>query len=215
MAAESARSAMRGSSNFFASRPRPRRFWSSDALEGAHTFILAQRPGVNRVLALEGREANLRKARFVQELLQVANAEFAQANLEKQRPGGVWKIRRRFLFGPFVSPAGAVETDLPTSGSRAHSIHLDALRGGRGGEGCRARIAREDPRRRRRRRAAQRNVGDRHLADAGIAVAVLTAQWISERPCDRQRSDASERTGGDDRRPGDRPGLITEHSLSR
>jgi hypothetical protein len=34
------------------------------------------------VLALEGREANLRKARFVQELLQARNVEFAQANLE-------------------------------------------------------------------------------------------------------------------------------------
>jgi hypothetical protein len=31
---------------------------------------------------VEGREANLRKARFVQELLRVRNVEFAQANLE-------------------------------------------------------------------------------------------------------------------------------------
>jgi SAM-dependent methyltransferase len=52
------------------------------ALEGAHSFILAQHPGVKRVVALEGREANLRKARFVQELLQIGNVEFAQANLE-------------------------------------------------------------------------------------------------------------------------------------
>ena len=52
------------------------------ALEGAHSFLLARHPGVKRVVALEGREANLRKARFVQELLQVRNVEFAQANLE-------------------------------------------------------------------------------------------------------------------------------------
>jgi Methyltransferase domain len=52
------------------------------ALEGAHTFLLAEHPGMQRVLALEGREANLRKARFVQELLQIGNVEFAQANLE-------------------------------------------------------------------------------------------------------------------------------------
>jgi hypothetical protein len=52
------------------------------SLEGAHSFILAQHPGVKRVVALEGREANLRKARFVQELLQIRNVEFAQANLE-------------------------------------------------------------------------------------------------------------------------------------
>jgi hypothetical protein len=52
------------------------------ALEGAHTFILAKHPGVKRVLALEGRQSNLRKARFVQELLEIPNIEFAQANLE-------------------------------------------------------------------------------------------------------------------------------------
>lgn len=52
------------------------------ALEGAHSFIFAQRPGVERVVAVEGREANLRKARFVQNLLEVRNVEFIQANLE-------------------------------------------------------------------------------------------------------------------------------------
>ena len=52
------------------------------SLEGAHTFILAERPGVRRVLALEGRERNLRKARFVQGLLKMHKVEFAQANLE-------------------------------------------------------------------------------------------------------------------------------------
>ena len=52
------------------------------SLEGAQTFILAERPGVQRVLAVEGREANLRKARFVQGLLQVPKVEFVQANLE-------------------------------------------------------------------------------------------------------------------------------------
>lgn len=52
------------------------------SLEGAHSFILASRPRVKRVVALEGREANLRKARFVQKLLQINNVELAQANLE-------------------------------------------------------------------------------------------------------------------------------------
>jgi len=53
------------------------------SLEGAHSFILAQHPGMTRVVALEGRQANLRKARFLQELLQVRNLEFTQANLER------------------------------------------------------------------------------------------------------------------------------------
>jgi hypothetical protein len=52
------------------------------SLEGAQSFILAQHPGVKRVVALEGREANLRKARFVQERLEIRNVEFLQANLE-------------------------------------------------------------------------------------------------------------------------------------
>lgn len=68
---------------FFRFAPDAKTILELGSLEGAHTFILAERPGVRRVLALEGREANLRKARFVQELLQIRNAEFAQANLEQ------------------------------------------------------------------------------------------------------------------------------------
>ena len=52
------------------------------SLEGAQSFILAQQPNVKRVVALEGREANLRKARLVQKLLEIPNVEFIQANLE-------------------------------------------------------------------------------------------------------------------------------------
>ena len=67
---------------FFRFAPKVETILELGALEGAHTVILAQRPGVRRVLALEGREINLRKARFIQELFRVSNAEFAQANLE-------------------------------------------------------------------------------------------------------------------------------------
>ncbi len=67
---------------FFRYAPHPETILELGSLEGAHSFILAGHPGVKRVVALEGREANLRKARFVQELLQIRNVEFAQANLE-------------------------------------------------------------------------------------------------------------------------------------
>jgi SAM-dependent methyltransferase len=67
---------------FFQFAPEVETILELGSLEGAQTFILAERPGVRRIVGLEGREANLRKARFVQELLQVRNAEFAQANLE-------------------------------------------------------------------------------------------------------------------------------------
>ena len=67
---------------FFQYAPNPRTILELGSLEGAQSFILAEHPGVERVVALEGREANLRKARFVQALLQIRNVEFIQANLE-------------------------------------------------------------------------------------------------------------------------------------
>jgi hypothetical protein len=67
---------------FFRYAPHPETILELGSLEGAHSFILARHPGVKRVVALEGREANLRKAQFVQGLLKIGNVEFAQANLE-------------------------------------------------------------------------------------------------------------------------------------
>jgi len=84
---------------FFRFAPRAATILELGSLEGAHTFILAQRPGVRRVLALEGREFNLRKARFVQELLQVSNVEFAQANLEKSDLAAFGKFDAVFCSG--------------------------------------------------------------------------------------------------------------------
>ena len=68
---------------FFRFAPNAANILELGALEGAQTFLLAEHPGVKKVVALEGRAANLRKARFLQELLRVENAEFAQANLEE------------------------------------------------------------------------------------------------------------------------------------
>jgi trans-aconitate methyltransferase len=67
---------------FFRHSPDAKAILELGSLEGAQSFIMAQRPGIRKVVALEGREANLRKARFVQQLLQLPNVEFAQANLE-------------------------------------------------------------------------------------------------------------------------------------
>lgn len=68
---------------FFRFAPKAATILELGALEGAQTFIVAERPGVKNVVALEGRAANLNKARFLQKLLRVENAEFAQANLEE------------------------------------------------------------------------------------------------------------------------------------
>lgn len=69
------------------------------ALEGAHTFLLLERPGVRRVLALEGREVNLRKARFVKKLLHAEKAEFVQMNLEEGDLTALGKFDAIFCSG--------------------------------------------------------------------------------------------------------------------
>ena len=53
------------------------------SLEGGHTIGLAQRPGVEQVLGIEGRAANLARAQVVQEILQVGNIDFVQADLRR------------------------------------------------------------------------------------------------------------------------------------
>jgi SAM-dependent methyltransferase len=84
---------------FFRFAPNAANILELGALEGAQTFILAERPGVKKVLALEGRAANLRKARFLQKLLRVENAEFAQANLEETDLSGYGKFDAVFCCG--------------------------------------------------------------------------------------------------------------------
>ena len=84
---------------FFHFAPKAETILELGSLEGAQTFLLAERAGVRRVLALEGRERNLRKARFVQELLQVRNAEFTQANLEQSELTEFGKFDAVFCCG--------------------------------------------------------------------------------------------------------------------
>ena len=67
---------------FHAFAPEAESILELGALEGAHTFMLAQHPRVQRVLAIEGRAANIRKAEFLKQVFDVRNVEFAQANLE-------------------------------------------------------------------------------------------------------------------------------------
>jgi hypothetical protein len=68
---------------FFRFAPDVENILELGALEGAQTFVLAERSGVKKIVALEGRAANLRKAQFVQSLLRVENVAFSQANVEE------------------------------------------------------------------------------------------------------------------------------------
>ncbi len=53
------------------------------SLEGGHSFALAQNANVKRVLAIEGREKNIAKAKLVQGLLDDRKVEFLQGDIEK------------------------------------------------------------------------------------------------------------------------------------
>jgi protein-L-isoaspartate O-methyltransferase len=53
------------------------------SLEGGHTFMLARLANVERVVAVEGRKANIEKARFLQTLFGITNVQFVQANIER------------------------------------------------------------------------------------------------------------------------------------
>ena len=67
---------------FWRSFPKARRILELGSLEGGHTIALARRPGVEFVLGVEGREANLQRALLAQEFFEVPNIQFVQANLE-------------------------------------------------------------------------------------------------------------------------------------
>jgi SAM-dependent methyltransferase len=67
---------------FYTAFPDARRVLELGALEGADTLALSRRPGVT-VLALEGREENLRRAELVMEVNGVTNVELRVADVER------------------------------------------------------------------------------------------------------------------------------------
>jgi Methyltransferase domain len=70
---------------FRASFPQASSILELGSLEGGHTFALAQLAGVERVVGLEGRAANVAKARFVHTAfdgMSRAAVEFVEVNLE-------------------------------------------------------------------------------------------------------------------------------------
>jgi hypothetical protein len=52
---------------FFQHIPQPRTILELGSLEGGHTLALSRHPGVERVLGLEGRSENFRRAQFVKQ----------------------------------------------------------------------------------------------------------------------------------------------------
>jgi hypothetical protein len=68
---------------FFNFAPRAQSILELGALEGAHTFRLVNASGVQRVVAIEGRITNLRKAELIQRLLGISGVEFVCGDLEE------------------------------------------------------------------------------------------------------------------------------------
>jgi len=79
--------------------PEARAILELGSLEGAHTIELARHPQVTRVLGIEGRATNLRKAQLVQKLLRAQNVEFVQANLEECELGQFGQFDAVFCSG--------------------------------------------------------------------------------------------------------------------
>jgi SAM-dependent methyltransferase len=67
---------------FFRYFPNVKTILELGSLEGGHTFALSRFPGVERVVAIEGRKSNVDKAQFIQQMLDIQNVEFVVANLE-------------------------------------------------------------------------------------------------------------------------------------
>ena len=68
--------------HFFQLATNARRILELGSCQGGGTFQLARHAGVREVVALEGRDYNIEKAKFVQQTLGVSNVKFLEANLE-------------------------------------------------------------------------------------------------------------------------------------
>jgi SAM-dependent methyltransferase len=122
--------------------PNVRTILELGSLEGGHTFMLARHPGVERVLAIEARAANIEKAKFVGSLLGVSNVEFRQANLEQLQLASVGYFDAIFCCGllyhlpepwklisqlPLIAPSLFVWTVYANENEA--TVEIDGLRG--------------------------------------------------------------------------------------
>ena len=122
--------------------PNVRTILELGSLEGGHTFMLARHPGVERVLAIEGRLANIDRAKFIGSLFGVSNVQFKQANLEQLQLDSLGRFDAIFCCGllyhlpepwklisqtPLVAPSIFVWTVYANENEA--NIEIDGLRG--------------------------------------------------------------------------------------
>ena len=70
-------------SQFFEIFPNTKSVMELGSLEGGHSFALAQNAAVERVTAIEAREMNIERSKFVKTVLADKKVEFVQEDIEK------------------------------------------------------------------------------------------------------------------------------------
>lgn len=84
---------------FFEIFPTAENIIELGSLEGGHSFALAQNPRVKRVVAIEGRESNIAKAKLVQKIFGDEKIEFVQGDIEKMDFGQFGRFDAVFCSG--------------------------------------------------------------------------------------------------------------------
>ena len=69
------------------------------SLEGGHTFAMAKHKEVEKILAIEGRQANIAKTNFMKQILGINNIEFLNANLESIDLAALWQFDAVYCVG--------------------------------------------------------------------------------------------------------------------
>jgi hypothetical protein len=83
---------------FFDAFPNSNSILELGSLEGGQTFQLTKRSGIS-VLGVEGREYNIIKSNYIKDLLQIKNARFICADLEKTSLSSFGKFDAVFCSG--------------------------------------------------------------------------------------------------------------------
>jgi len=84
---------------FFDGFPNVKTILELGSLEGGHSFALARNSSVEKVVAVEARDKNIEKAKFVQGLLNDKKVEFIEADLEKMDFARLGKFDAVFCSG--------------------------------------------------------------------------------------------------------------------
>src|SRR5438552_3992485 len=122
--------------------PDARTILELGSLEGGHTWGLATRPGIHKIVALEGRAANVRRARFAQKKVGYGKARFYREDLESCDLSRYGTFDAVFCVGllyhltrpwQLLAQAGRVSAAIFMWTHYVADGHVEAVEGGYGG----------------------------------------------------------------------------------